>query len=48
MDIFVGPYVLDNLTTSEYGFDAANCTVTVTLDQDAGSFTYVIINTDDE
>ena len=48
VDIFVGPYVLDSLTTSEEGFDASKCTVTVTLDQEAGTFTYVIINTDDE
>lgn len=48
MDIFVGPYVLDSLTTSESGFDAANCTVTVTLNQDTNTFTYVIVNTDDE
>lgn len=48
MDLFVGPYVLDNLTTSESGFDAEKTTVTVTLDNDTNSFTYVIVNTDDE
>lgn len=48
MDLFTGPYVLDNLTTSESGFNADNCKVTVTLDDSAKTFTYVIVNTDDE
>lgn len=48
MDIFPGPYVLDSLTTSESGFNADNCKVTVTLDDSAKTFTYVIVNTDDE
>ena len=48
MDLFAGPYVLDSGTTSESGFDASKTTVTITPDSSANTFTYVIVNTDDD
>ena len=45
-DIFPGVFVVDSLVTSEAGFDAEECTVTVTLNGD--SFDYVIVNSDDD
>jgi hypothetical protein len=45
-DIFPGPFVVDSLVTSEAGFDAEECTVTITLNGD--SFDYVIVNSDDD
>ena len=45
-DIFPGAFVLDSLVTSEAGFDAEACTVTITLNGD--SFDYVIVNSDDD
>ena len=48
MDIFVNSFVQDYLTTSESGFSAENTKVTVTPDTAANTFTYVIVNTDDD
>ncbi len=45
-DIFPGMFMVDSLVTSEAGFDAEECTVTVTLNGD--SFDYVIVNSDDD
>lgn len=48
MDLFMGPYLLDTLTTSESGFDANKCKMTLTLDNSAKTMGYVVVNTDDE
>ena len=45
-DLFPGAFLVDSLVTSEAGFDADECTVTVTLNGD--SFDYVIVNSDDD
>ena len=45
-DIFPGVYLNDSLATSDAAFDAAECTVTVTLSGD--TFDYVIVNSDDD
>ena len=45
-DLFEGPYLLDNLTTSDAAFDAEECTVTITISGD--TFDYVITNSDDD
>ena len=45
-DIFPGVYVNDSLATSDAAFDAAECTVTVTLSGE--TFDYVIVNSDDD
>ena len=45
-DLFEGPYLLDNLTTSDAAFDAEECTVTITVSGD--TFDYVITNSDDD
>ena len=45
-DIFPGPFMNDSLATSDAAFDAAECTVTVTLNGE--SFDYVIVNSDDD
>lgn len=45
-DLFEGPYLLDNLTTSDAAFDADECTVTITISGD--TFDYVITNSDDD
>lgn len=45
-DLFPGAFLVDSLVTSEAGFDAEECTVTVTLNGD--SFDYVIVNSDDD
>ena len=45
-DIFPGAFVLDTLVTSEAGFDAEECTVTITVNGD--TFEYVIVNSDDD
>ena len=44
-DLFEGPYLLDNLTTSDAVIDAEECTVTITVSGD--TFDYVITNSDD-
>ena len=45
-DLFPGVFLVDSLATSEAGFDAEECTVTITLNGD--SFDYVIVNSDDD
>ena len=45
-DIFPGEYVNDSKATSDAAFDAAECTVTVTLSGE--TFDYVIVNSDDD
>ena len=45
-DLFEGPYLLDNLTTSDAAFDAEECTVTITISGD--TFDYVVTNSDDD
>ena len=45
-DLFPGAFLVDSLVTSEAGFDAEECTVTITLNGD--SFDYVIVNSDDD
>ena len=44
-DIFPGVFMNDSLATSDPAFDAAECTVTVTLNGD--TFDYVVVNSDD-
>ena len=45
-DIFPGAYLNDSFATSEAGFEAEECVVTLTLSGD--SFEYVIHNSDDD
>jgi len=45
-DIFPGVFMNDSLATSDPAFDAAECTVTVTLSGD--TFDYVVVNSDDD